>query len=412
MADRAALAPLHAAADLDVLFEEFRRIGDPEAPDPHPLWAELRRKGPVHRFELFGAAEGVVVLGYDALARVFRDAETFSSAGYARSVGLLFGHSILEMDPPEHTRYRALVQQAFTRRALEAWRERLVVPWAEHLVRAFAGRGAADLTRELCFPFPLEVIAGLLGVPGEDRLRYFRWSIGILAAASDPGVAMGAAREMGEYFAPRIDAARGRTGSDLVTLLANAELDGERLSTEEILPFLRLLSPAGFETTSRALSNLLCGLLSHPEQLAALREDRSLLPAAIHEGLRWEPPLVAFGRTARRDVELAGLPIAAGTPIGCLVGAANRDETRWEDPDRFDLHRPPKAHLAFALGPHTCLGMHLALMELEVALETLLDRLPDLALSPGAAGVRVRGGSFRTAYELPVTFRARNPARP
>jgi cytochrome P450 len=216
-------------------------------------------------------------------------------------------------------------------------------------------------------------------------------------------VARRAAHALGEYFAPRIEAARGRTADDLVTLLANAELDGARLSVEEILPFLRLLSPAAFETTARALSNILCGLLGAPDQLAAVAADRRLVGAAVHEGLRWEPPLLGFARTATRDTELCGVRVAAGATVVPVVASANRDETRWAEPHRFDLARPMKPHLTFAQGPHTCLGMHLALLELEIALAIVLERLPGLRVAPGAC-VRVSGGAFRSALELPVVF--------
>ncbi len=398
-------------AEIDPLFDEFSKIGSPDAPDPRPALAAMRAQGPVHTIEVFGA-KAALVLGYDALSEVFRDGRRFSSAGYAKSVGLLFGHSILEMDPPEHTGYRSLAQQAFTRRSLEAWRETLLVPYLNQFVDAFVARGRADLSRELAFPFPLEMIAGMLDLPALDRLRYFRWSVDILAGHQEGSVAQDASKQLGEYFAPRIQAARGRSGEDLVTRLANVELEGRQLTTDEILPFIRLLSPAAFETTARAFSNLMCCLLTQPEQLEAVRADRKLIGPAVQEGLRCEPPLLAFGRTATSDTQLAGFAIAEGQPVVCMVGAANQDATRWDDPARFDLRRAPKPHLAFAQGPHTCLGMHLALMELETALAVVLDRLPNLRLDPQAPAPHITGGSFRAALSLPVTFDAvRGPSR-
>jgi cytochrome P450 len=388
-------------ADLDALFEEFARIGSLGPPDPHAFFGALRSQGPVVPSPLGDG--GALALSYDAVSRVFRDPQLFSSAGYAGVVGRLFGHSILEMDPPEHTRYRALVQQAFTRRSLEAWRDALVVPYAQRLVDALAEKERADLMRELAFPFPLAIIAGMLDVPAPDRAAYMRWSVEILSGQLEGETASNAARALGDYFAPRIEAARGRTGDDLVTLLANAELDGV-LGVDEILPFLRLLSPAAFETTARALSNLLCALLNDPAQLEAVKRDRRLIPQAVQEGLRWEPPLVAFSRWATRDTELCGVPVKAGAAVVPVVGAANRDPARWEHPERFDLHRPAKPHIAFAMGAHTCLGMHLATLELETALAVLLERLPSLRRDPDAPPPVVTGGSFRTALELRVVF--------
>jgi len=393
---------MQSAADLDPLFAEFSQIGSLGPPDPHALFGALRARGAVVPSPMGDGS--ALALSYHAVSQVFRDPRTFSSAGYATVVGRVFGHSILEMDPPEHTRYRALVQQAFSRRALEAWRDTLVLPYAHALVDTIAPRGRADLTRELAFPFSLSIIAGMLDVPERERLQYMRWAIEILSGEAGGEKALHAAKALADYFAPRIEAARGSTGSDLIALLANAELDGARLSVEEILPFIRLLSPAAFETTARAFSNLMCGLLNNPEQLDAVKRDRKLIPQAVQEGLRWEPPLVAFSRWATRDTELCGVRIERGCAVAPIVGAANRDPERWENPDAFDLHRAAKPHIAFAMGAHTCLGMHLATLELETALAVLLERLPNLRRDPDRPPPVITGGSFRTALKLPVVF--------
>jgi cytochrome P450 len=191
---------------------------------------------------------------------------------------------------------------------------------------------------------------------------------------------------------------------DLASLLASAELDGTRLSDEEIFAFLRLLAPAGAETTYRSTSNLLVGLLSKPELLDAVRRDRRLVPQTIEEGLRWEPPLTTIMRTAARDAEVCGVRIPEGAVVCVNVAAANRDPARWESPDVFDPFRPPKPHLAFAFGPHRCLGMHLARVESQVLLETVLDRLPGLRLDPEAEDVHVTGRMFRSPLALRVSF--------
>ncbi|HEU4429887.1 MAG TPA: cytochrome P450 [Myxococcota bacterium] len=390
------------AAEFDALFDEFAQIGSLGPPDPYAFFGAMRKQGPVIPSPLGDGS--VLALSFDAVSQVFRDARTFSSAGYAGVVGRVFGHSILEMDPPEHTRYRTLVQQAFSRRALEAWRDALVVPYAHALIDRFAKDGRADLTRQFAFPFPLAIIAGMLDVPERDRPHYTRLAIEILSGQAEAEKALDAAKALADYFALRIEAARGRDGTDLITLLANAELNGARLSVDEILPFIRLLSPAAFETTARAFSNLMCGLLNHPEQLDAVKRDRALIPQAVQEGLRWEPPLVAFSRWATRDSELCGVPVKAGCAVAPIVGAANRDPERWKDPEKFDIHRPAKPHIAFAQGAHTCLGMHLATLELETALALLLERLPNLRRDPSEPAPVITGGSFRTAISLPVVF--------
>ena len=215
---------------------------------------------------------------------------------------------------------------------------------------------------------------------------------------------MAASQQLREYFAGILAERRRQPAQDVISVLAQAELDGVRLTDEEIFAFLRLLLPAGAETTYRSSSNLLLGLLTHPDQLEALRRDRSLLPQAIEEALRWEPPLTGIMRLVTRDVELGGVKLPAGSVVSVSVGGANRDPRRWPDPERFDLFRTPQPHVAFALGPHTCLGMHLARMETTVAVNVLLDRLPGLRLDPDARDVHVRGVAFRAPAHLPVVF--------
>jgi cytochrome P450 len=192
----------------------------------------------------------------------------------------------------------------------------------------------------------------------------------------------------------------------LTSVLAHAEIDGAKLSDDDIFAFLRLLAPAGAETTYRSSSNLLLALLTHPTQFDALRQDRSLLPQAIDEGLRWECPLTGIMRIATEETEVLGTKLPAGALVNVNLGSANHDETRYEKPERFDIFRPRKQHLAFASGPHTCLGMHLAIMETRVVLEAVLDRLPNLRLDPAARDIHIGGVIFRSPAELPVKFDA------
>jgi cytochrome P450 len=216
--------------------------------------------------------------------------------------------------------------------------------------------------------------------------------------------AVAASQALKEYFGPIVAQRRRQPEADLISDLAAAELDGEQLSDEEIFAFLRLLLPAGVETTYRSSGNLLYGLLTHPDQLEAVRADRSLVPQAIEEGLRWEPPLLTIARVVAKDTVLGGVPLEAGTHVAPNLGAANRDETRYQRPDEFDIFRDPKQHIAFGFGPHMCLGMHLARMETRVALNALLDRLPDLRPDPEAVDVHIHGDVFRSPTSLPVLF--------
>jgi cytochrome P450 len=316
------------------------------------------------------------------------------------------GNTILQMDEPQHSQYRDLIQQAFTKRALDRWERELVAPVVHGLCDLFAGRGRAELVRQLTFPFPVQVIEGMLGVPERDGARFHRWAVEVISVGFAWERGLAASRAMADYFAPLLEERRRAPREDLLSLLATAELAGKRLSDEEILAFVRLLAPAGAETTYRSSSNLLFGLLTHPDQLEAVRADRRLLDAAIEEGLRWEPPLTGIARLCTRDTEVCGVKIPSGAIVQVMLGSANRDETRWESPERFDIRRPPRQHMAFAFGPHRCLGMHLARMETRVVLQAVLDRLPGLRLDPAAPDVHITGAGFRSPRALPVLFDA------
>jgi cytochrome P450 len=399
-------------------FEIFdRAMGSGVVRDPHPTFAELRRTCPVHAGPLgdrFGLAmpESMLsesgayytALSYRAVQQVLLDGETFSSSGYASTVGMLMGHSILEMDEPEHGRYRALLQQAFGVKAMERWEQTIVAPTITRRIEAFRARGHADLVRELTLPFPIEVIAALLGLPSADLPQFHRWAVELITIVVNIERGFEASQRLRAYFATIVAARRAAPRDDLISVLTMAELEGQRLTDEEIFAFLLLLLPAGAETTYRSSSNLLFGLLTNPNQLDALRRDRSLMKRAIEEGLRWEPPLTGIARLATRDAVVDGVPVPKGAVVSVCLGAANRDETRWDRPDSFDIFREPRPHMAFAYGAHTCLGMHLARMETRVMLDALLDRLPGLRLDPDAADVHISGLAFRAPRALPVRF--------
>ena len=401
-------------------FAEFdNSMGSGTVRDPYPIFAELRRECPVQagplsdRFgmpstEAMFSQEGAyyTALSYEAVQQVLLDGETFSSSGYAPTVGMLMGHSILEMDEPEHGRYRALIQQAFGLKAMERWETAIVAPIVDDLIDRFAPRGRADLVRELTLPFPIQVIAAMLGLPQEDLRQFHRWAVELISIQVDISRGIEASQKLREYFAGIVGSRRAAPREDLISVLAQAELDGQRLTDEEIFAFLRLLLPAGAETTYRSSSTLLYGLLRRPEQLDAVRADRGLIKRAIEEGLRWEPPLTGIARLAMRDADVTGVHIPKGAVVSVCLGAANHDDARWERPDEFDIFREAKPHMAFAYGAHTCLGMHLARMETRVMLNAVLDRLPNLRLDPAAHDVHVTGLGFRAPRALPVVFDA------
>ena len=223
------------------------------------------------------------------------------------------------------------------------------------MIDRFAANGKADLVKEFTFDYPSRIIAGLLGLPEEDYPQFQRWSISLLSWIMNPERGLAAAAALCEYFAPILEARRAEPKEDMISLLAEAEIDGEKLTDEEIFSFLRLLLPAGVETTYRSLGNLLFALLSDPEQMDAIRADRSLLPQAIEEAVRWNPPLLTITRVATHDTELGGVPIPEGSSVMPMLGSANRQEDRFPDPDKFDIFRTRRAISAGATAS-TCVS--------------------------------------------------------
>ncbi|OMC19010.1 cytochrome P450 [Mycobacterium sp. SP-6446] len=347
---------------------------------------------------------GVTVLGYDECQTVLTHPGTFSSSIYDQIMGPVMGRTLLELEGAEHRASRALVSPSFRTVLLERWRSELVEVVVHELIDRFAPRGRAELAREFTFAFPVQVIARIMGLPREDYLRFQRLSIELLNVVYDWDRGLAASASLKAYFGEVLAARRRRPQDDLISTLAESEIDGARLTDDEIFAFLLLILPAGVETTYRASGNLLVALLTQPALMDALRADRGMLRGAFEEALRWEPPITTVVRRAIRDCELGGVAIPAGTHVSVSVAAANRDPARYPDPDRFDPTRRNIAHLTFGGGPHLCLGMHLARMEAIVAINALLDRLPDLRLDSSAPTPRVVGVAFRSPATLPAEF--------
>lgn len=390
--------------------EAFTLVSGGDVEDPYPDFAEARRTDAVARLQATpvqvrgGGIEVYTCFLHDDVDAVLRDADTYSNRTYSQVTGPMFGRTIIEMDPPEHTERRALVNWAFRKRGLARWQDELIRPKAEELVAGFAEDGHAELMSQFCVPYPVQVIAGILGLPPEDYPRFLRWAMALISFAADYPSARTASDELAAYFAVILAERRLDPREDLVTHLSQAEVDGQSLEDEEIYSFLRLLITAGAETTARAFGNLMVGLLTHPDQLAAVRSDRTLVHHAIEEALRWEPPLNFIQRTPASDVDLGGHTVHPGDAVSLCLGSANRDESFCPDADEFDIHRGPTHHMSFGAGPHMCLGQQLARAEMEVALTTLLDRLPEMALDPDAAQPRIRGLVFRSPPRIDVVF--------
>ena len=389
--------------DLDIDVFGDSAVGDVR--DPYPEFHRLQRLGSMHRVEAFGQQVNFIY-GYDDVHRVFSDSETFSSVVFEKSLVMVFGPTILAMDGHEHIAHRGVVASAFRLKALEDWKSKLIEPITQSLIDAFVDRGEVDLVREFNFRFPIQVIANMLGVPSEDSGLFLRRSIEMISIAVNVERGLAASAALKDYLAPILEERRRDPKDDLISVLATAEVDGHTLPDENIYGFLRLLLPAGAETTYRLLGNVLFGLLTNPDQLEELKANRDLMPGAIEEALRWEAPVQQTARQVMVDgIDIGGIPVAKGDSVNVSMGAANRDETKYDDPDRFDIHRAGPPHLAFGGGAHYCLGAHLGRLETTVAVNAMLDRLEDLRLEPGDKDPHVHGSAFRSPTSLPVRFK-------
>jgi cytochrome P450 len=407
---------IHPVEATEVPFDPFelKDMVSGSIRDPYPRLHELCRESPVHTGPI-DLGDGVdlgdptrpppvTVLGFDEVVQVLRDNETYSSAVYEDVMGMVMGRTILQMDEPEHRSVRALVASSFRSKMLERWEEDLVAVVVNELIDSFVERGRSDLVRDVTFNFPVQVIARILGLPRADYPTFQRWALELTSVSANWERGMAASAALRDYFVDVMAERRATPGDDLISDLVQAEVDGEHLSDEEICSFLRLLLPAGVETTYRATGSLLFALLNDRAQLEALHGDRALYAQAFEEVLRWEPPVTLILRRAARDTELAGVKIHAGADLALMIGAANRDERKYTDPDRYDLFRDQRQHVGFGFGVHVCLGMHLARMESRVAVNTLFDRLGPLALDPEAAPPHIDGLAFRSPLSLPVVF--------
>ncbi|MPY63077.1 cytochrome P450 family protein [Streptomyces spongiae] len=378
--------------------------------DPHPVYAELRTRGPVHRVRLPGADahhEVWLVVGYEEARAALADPRLAKDGSKIDVTFLdeeLIGKYLLVTDPPRHTRLRRLIAREFTARRVEGLRPR-VQEITDSLLDAMLPRGRADLVESFAYPLPLTVICELLGVPELDRKAFRALSTETVAPTSTQSEYDAIVR-LGEYLTELIEDKRcSPPGDDLLSaLIRTTDEDGDRLSADELRGMAFLLLIAGHETTVNLITNGVRALLAHPGQLAALRGDMGLLEGAVEEMLRYEGPVEnATYRYAAEPLDIAGTPIDAGEAVMVGLTAADRDACRFPAPDRFDIRRAPQGHLAFGHGIHYCLGAPLARLEGRVALRALLERCPELALD-GPAGDWLPGMLIRGVRSLPVRW--------
>lgn len=346
----------------------------------------------------------------DVLAMLLDDA-TFSNRATAKGIGLVLGRTITEMDGAEHARHRALIMPSLLPRALKGEFLERVRAIADERIDNFVARGAGDLVEEFTFTYPLRVFTHILGIPADEVDTVHRWAIDLTRVGADPLKGFQASQALADYFAPILAERRREPRADMISQLVQAEVEGQRLSDEEVTSFLRLLVIGGAETTYHLLGSALYALLTHPEAMKAVLADPGRIGAVIDETLRWEGPIGILFRETTRPVRIGDVSLPEGERVLVALGSANRDEHVYPDPDewRLDRDRETNPHLAFGQGRHYCAGSRLALVEARIGLEAILGRLPKLVLSPTQRG-GVVGLAFRGPAHLDVTWDPRGGA--
>jgi len=380
-------------------------ISDPAfLEDPFPFFEMGRQMSPLRlpNMDMFMA------FGYDECVTMLKDHATWSSQNPQMAEG--DGPGMLGSDPPRHTRLRALVSQAFTPRMVEQLEPRIRQIAAELLAPAME-TGECDLVETLSYPLPVIVIAEILGIPPEDRGRFKLWSDEVVrtlgtGVGGGPGQQVDEAlfEEMRAYLLAMAEERRKNPKSDLISGLVQAEMDGEKLTSEELVAMLILLLVAGNETTTNLIGNTALEFMAHPDEFAKVLADPGLIPSALEEVLRFNSPVQATVRRPTRDVELSGKPIPQAIPVVVWLAAANRDPGHFPDPQRFDITRTPNRHIAFGLGVHFCLGAPLARLEARVAVEELLKRVKGFERTTQGPLPRVPTFIMRGVTSLPVSL--------
>jgi cytochrome P450 len=386
--------------------KEVTHAGGTLIDDLYPKLAEMRQKGAIHRGDLEQTLTGrpnrmfsrgrphYATLTFDSGSRALMNNNIYSSAHYHEMPAVMasIGHTILTMVGREHGRYRTAIQPMMTREyALGWWTEKWITPFVAQLVDDIAAQEhqAVDLSLALCARLPMHTVTAAYGLTSEEALDFRDNLVGSMSPQFTPQQREAAVVKVRNVLLSAVAERRKERRDDLISRLIDSPFKDEAgnaatLSDEDILSFSRLLLLAGGGTTFRQMGILLFALLSNSDQLHDLRADRSLMQGAIEESVRWECTDPLFHRLATKDTVMDGVEIPEGSIVDVCLGAGNRDPERWENPDRYDLHRPERRHLGFAAGPHTCLGRFVASAEMTAAVNALLDRFPKLRLDDRA----------------------------
>lgn len=384
--------------------------------DVHSLVREVARRGPVQPGtirELAGMSamltyessiSSFMALSPEAVREVLGNPDVYSSDAYRPGIVETFGNSITQMRPAEHGRYRRIFQKAFLPHMIARWGEAYIEPVLERLMGELKKQPTAELVEQFTRLFPFQVIFEQLALPKRDIAIFHKLSESLAHFIGEPEKCREASEKLGVYFSALIEERRRNPGEDIISTLIQVEVDGEHLPDDVVLGFCRQLMNAGGDTTYRSLGNMLVGLLrERPDQYAMLVSDRTLVPKAIDEAMRWESPINWLPRLTLTDAELFGVHIPAGSIVETIESEVGRDPSVHADPDKFDIERPnPARHFGFGYGPHICIGQHLARLEMNRALNALLDNFPKLRLDPDYPPPVIRGTSMRSPDALHV----------
>ncbi len=390
--------------------------------DPYPTYHHLRSNDPVHWSEAWGCW---VLTSYADVLASLRDPQNFVNSGRFRPIlenlppetraeiqplERHFEQGLLNVDPPDHTRMRALINKAFTPRAVAEMRPAIQEIVDEHL-DVVQGKGRMEVIRAIAFPLPVIVVAGMMGVPKADRDQFKHWSTDIVAfqstAYTTPEIITHSQRAllaMREYLREVCRQRRRHPQRDLISAMVAAEEQGDKLTEGELLSTCVTMMIAGHETTTNLIATGLLSLLRNPDALQQLKADPLLIDTAVEELLRYDSPLQRNRRVVARDLEFGGKRMKRGQLVLQMLGAANRDPVQFPNPDQLDVHRSPNAHVAFGRGIHFCLGAPLARLEAPIAINTILRRMPALRLETDQVEWWHEHGMFRGLKSLPVVF--------
>jgi cytochrome P450 len=376
-----------------------------EVADLHGVLRSLRQGGPVRAVRYFGEPAWILTT-FEAVDAAYRDDDLFpAAAAFKEMTEPVFGRNLQCMHGAEHKRNRMLVSPSFRARVIPPTVTPIITEVANRLIDTFAGRGQADLVEDFNRELPGAVITRLLGIPSSADVDFHHWAHQLLSFPSDPEGALEAKYQFTRFLSPLVERRRREPLDDLISVLATTEIDGERLSDEEIFSFIRLVFAAGTDTTFFGLGNALYALLTHPDQLEAVTaEPAATLRWTVEETLRWESPVSMEPRRAPTATTWFGQEIEAGARLLFGIASANRDPSMFAEPDRFDITRHPEPIMTFGIGAHFCLGAHLARAEITGALGVILERMKDLRLLDGD-GTAVGGTVLRGPNRLRVQFR-------